>query len=130
MLCERWGSGTVCQIANAQYRTPSDFIVLPSVVAGLRVNVIDPQRMLEFWGETTDAQLDKRYHQGGFTVIYCDGHAKWNKRSMTFHTTAQGLVALATTALRRFDETPQTDRAAVPRRTTKRKARRIVVWTI
>ena len=92
LLCERWESGTVCQTVNAQYRTDSDFFSLPSVVPGLKVNVLRPDIMMLELGGKTDEDLDKKYHQGGFNVIFCDGHAKWTKRGQSFKLNAQGLV--------------------------------------
>jgi prepilin-type N-terminal cleavage/methylation domain-containing protein/prepilin-type processing-associated H-X9-DG protein len=92
LLCERWETGTICQIGNAQYRTSGDFYSYPSVVPGLTVNVLRPDVMMLVIGGKTDADLDKKYHQGGFNVIFCDGHAKWSRRGSTYKLNAAGLV--------------------------------------
>ncbi len=84
MIAERFESATVCLATSVHYHGTGDFWqgrLLPSVVNGLSVQIVDPAAILRGVGGGTD--FSSRYHQTGFNILFGDGHCKWTRWSQT-----------------------------------------------
>src|SRR6185436_18827091 len=54
---------------------------LPSIQPGLNVQIASEFGLLK---SSSQSSLDNAYHQGGFNVVFGDGHAKWSTYRSTF----------------------------------------------
>ncbi len=101
MVTERYDIASVCYNSSVHYHNCNDFVVdlqldpgpdngpcdpntnyLPSVVPGLKVQIISPLALLRSTGRT----LDTMYHLGGFNNVFADGHGKWKRFPQTYAT--------------------------------------------
>jgi prepilin-type N-terminal cleavage/methylation domain-containing protein len=99
MVTERYDTASLCYPSSVHYHDCQDFArnlngdplpntspcdpvnsYLPSVVPGLRVQVMSYDGLLRSTGKT----IENCYHFGGFNNVFGDGHAKWLKYKQTW----------------------------------------------
>jgi len=86
MLCERWEGSRVCQTGSTHYHGGGDFQKI-AAAGGIQGQVVTAEAILRGSAGGIAPGPDpfaNRYHQGRFTVIYCDGHSKATKYEQTF----------------------------------------------